>query len=86
MEHVITSNISRHLTQHNVLYELQHGFREKRCCETQLIELVEDLARQLTLGKQTDLQYNLDGLNTDGSFTADDSNAVFESLGNSFDS
>ena len=55
MEHVIASNISRHITQHNILYELQHGFREKRSCETQLIELVEELARRLTLGKQTDL-------------------------------
>ena len=41
--------------KHNALYELQHGFREKRSCETQLIQLVEDLGRQLTLGKQTDL-------------------------------
>ena len=55
MEHVIASNISRHITQHNILFELQHGFREKHSCETQLIELVEDLARRLTLGKQTDL-------------------------------
>ena len=55
MEHVIASNISRHITQHNIVYELQHGFREKRSCETQLIEHVEDLARRLTLGKQTDL-------------------------------
>ena len=55
MEHVIASNISRPITQHNILYELQHGFREKCSCETQLIELVEDLARRLTLGKQTDL-------------------------------
>ena len=36
MEHVIASNISRHITQHNILYELQHGFHEKRSCETQL--------------------------------------------------
>ncbi|MCG8046380.1 MAG: hypothetical protein JAY66_11960 [Candidatus Thiodiazotropha taylori] len=55
MEHIIASNISKHMTQQNALYELQHGFREKRSCETQLIQLVEDLARQLTLGKQTDL-------------------------------
>ena len=55
MEHVIASNISRHITQHNILYELQHGFREKRSCKTQLIELVEDLTKRLTLGKQTDL-------------------------------
>ncbi|MCG7865188.1 MAG: hypothetical protein JAY74_02330 [Candidatus Thiodiazotropha taylori] len=55
MEHIIASNISRHLNKYNVLYELQHGFREKRSCETQLIQLVEDLGRQLSLGKQTDL-------------------------------
>ena len=55
MEHIIASNISKHLNKHNALYELQHGFREKRSCETQFIQLVEDLGRQLTLGKQTDL-------------------------------
>ena len=55
MEHIIVSNLSKHLNKHNILYELQHGFREKRSCETQLIQLVEDLGRQLSLGKQTDL-------------------------------
>ena len=55
MEHIIASNISKHLNKHNTLHELQYGFREKRSCETQLIQLVEDLGRQLTLGKQTDL-------------------------------
>ena len=55
MEHIIASNLSKHLNKHNILYELQHGFREKRSCETQLIQLVEDLGRQLSLGKQTDL-------------------------------
>ena len=55
MEHIIASNISKHLNKHNALYELQHGFREKRSCETQLIQLTEDLGRQLTLGKQRDL-------------------------------
>ena len=55
MEHIIASNLSTHLNKHNILYELQHGFRKKRSCETQLIQLVEDLGRQLSLGKQTDL-------------------------------
>ena len=53
--HIIASNISKHITQHDILYKLQHGFREKRSCETQLIQLVGDLSRQLTLGNQTDL-------------------------------
>ena len=55
VEHINASNLSKHLNKHNILYELQHGFREKRSCETQLIQLVEDLGRQLSLGKQTDL-------------------------------
>ena len=37
------------------MYDLQHGFREKRSCETQLIMLVEDLPRNAGFGKQTDL-------------------------------
>ena len=37
------------------MYDLQHGFREKRSCEIQLIMLVEDLARNAGFGKQTDL-------------------------------
>ena len=38
-----------------ILYDLQHGFREKRSCETQLIMLIEDLARNVSVGKQTDI-------------------------------
>ena len=37
------------------MYDLQHGFRERRSCETHFIMLVEDLARKASLGKQTDL-------------------------------
>ena len=48
MEPIIASNLSKHLNKHNILYELQHGFREKRSCETQLIQLVEDLGWQLS--------------------------------------
>ena len=55
MEHIIASNLSKHLNKQMILYELQHGFREKRSCETQLIQLVEDLGRQLYLRKHTDL-------------------------------
>ena len=51
MEHTITSNLSKHLNKHNILYELQLVFRGKLSCETQLIQLVGDLG----LGKQNDL-------------------------------
>ena len=55
MEYIIASNLCKHLNLNNILYDLQHGFREKRSCETQLIQLVEDLAGNLTSGKQSDL-------------------------------
>ena len=47
--------MTKHFNQNNILYDLQHGFRENRSCETQLIQLVEDLARNMTSGKHTDL-------------------------------
>ena len=55
MEHIIASNLTSHFSKYNILYDLQHGFRERRSCETQLIEIVEDLARSLIEGKQLDL-------------------------------
>ena len=55
MEHIIASNLTKHFDRHNILYDLKHGFRERRSCETQLIQLVEDLARNLISGAQTDL-------------------------------
>ena len=54
MEHIIASKLTQHLNQHNVLCDLQHGFRERRSCQTQLIQLVEDLSRQLVTCKQVD--------------------------------
>ena len=46
MEHVVASNLARNLDKIDFLFGLQHSFREKRSCETQLIELVEDLGKQ----------------------------------------
>ena len=34
---------------------LQHGFRSKRSCETQLVEFVEDITCNMAAGKQTDI-------------------------------
>ena len=55
MEHIIASNLVRHLDSNGLKYDLQHGFRERRSCETQLISLIEDLGRKTSQGKQTDL-------------------------------
>ena len=53
IEHILASNITKHLGEQDLMYDLQHGFREKRSCETQLVMLIEDLARNAS--KQTDL-------------------------------
>ena len=55
LEHILASNIVKHLDGQGILYDLQHGFREKRSCETKLIMLIEDLARSASVGKQTDI-------------------------------
>ena len=51
----MASNLVKHMDSNNLMYDLQHGFRERRSCETQLIMLVEDLTRKANKGKQTDL-------------------------------
>ena len=55
LEHILASNIVKHLDGQVILYDLQHGFSEKRSCDTQLIMLIEDLARSASVGKQTDI-------------------------------
>ena len=56
LEHIGTaSQVVEHMSSHDLLYDLQHGFREKRSCETQLTTLLEELARSASVGKQTDL-------------------------------
>ena len=55
MEHIVASSLTKHFNQNNILYDLQHGFLDRRSCETQLLQLIEDLARNMTEGKQTDL-------------------------------
>ena len=54
-EHIVASSVAKHFTELDILYDLQHGFREKRSCETQLIMLVDELAKNMQMGKQTDL-------------------------------
>ena len=47
--------MAKHFTELDILYDLQHVFREKRSCETQLIMLVDELAKYMQMDKQTDL-------------------------------
>ena len=55
LEHIVASSVAKHFTELDILYDLQHGFREKRSCESQLIMLVDELAKNMQMGKQTDL-------------------------------
>jgi hypothetical protein len=54
MEHIVVSNVKRHLETFGILSDRQHGFREHRSCETQLIEFVHQLANHLEEGRQVD--------------------------------
>lgn len=55
MEHIVTSHVMSHSRDNNVLYDLQHGFRDQRSCETQLLEFTSDITSNMTEGKQTDI-------------------------------
>jgi hypothetical protein len=50
IEHIITSHIMKHADTHTILYPLQHGFRKGLSCETQLIEFVDDITRNIDAG------------------------------------
>ena len=55
LEHVIVSNVLKHLDHHKILSDCQHGFRARRSCETQLVTLCHDLTSSLDKGTQTDM-------------------------------
>ena len=55
LEHIIFHHIMGYLDAHHVLVNYQHGFLRGNSCESQLITIVEHLARNLDHGKQTDV-------------------------------
>ena len=54
-EHILTSNILKHLDENDILTDFQHGFRARRSCETQLLTLAEELVSGMDKGQQHDL-------------------------------
>ena len=54
-EHIVTSNGLKHLDEHEILTDYQHGFRARRSCETQLITLAHELIQGLGKKHQHDL-------------------------------
>ena len=54
MEHILFRHMMLHMDDHNILTKFQHGFREGHSCESQLIIALQDFARNLDKGCQTD--------------------------------
>ena len=55
LEHVIVSNVLKHLDCYKILTDCQHGFHARRSCKTQLVTLCHDLSSSLDKGIQTDM-------------------------------
>ena len=60
LEHIIVSNMNKHLACESILADCQHDFRSQRYCETQLVhfyhDMVSNLDRALNVGqRQTDV-------------------------------
>ena len=54
LEHIIYSHVMSHLEHHNILTNIQFGFRQRRSADLQLLLTVHDLALGLNKGSQTD--------------------------------
>ena len=54
-EHIKTSSIMKYAGRNSIFYQLQHGFRDRRSCETQLLEFQADVLKNMKDGKQTDV-------------------------------
>ena len=54
LEHIVHSNIFKHLEANKILSETQHGFRKRRGCDTQLVMVVNDFAKNLNYSQQLD--------------------------------
>ena len=55
LEHIIHTNIMRHLEKYKVLNDEQHGFHRGRSCEAQLALSVNDLVKVLDRQSQADV-------------------------------
>ena len=55
LEHIVFTNMVRHLEENKVLTPLNHGFRAGYSCETQLVITIDDLTRNFDQGYQTDV-------------------------------
>ena len=57
LESIIRDAIVEHFAQYKLYAKCQHGFRNKRSCISQLLEVIEDLTVYLNDGKNIDIVY-----------------------------
>ena len=55
LEHIICRYMRNHLEEHDILSPLQHGFRRRHSCETQLVITVDDITKEYDKGHQVDM-------------------------------
>ncbi len=54
LEHILHSNIIAHLESLGILHDAQHGSRKRRSCESQLILIINNLAKGIEEGQHND--------------------------------
>ena len=57
LEKVVRSQLAAHLKEHSILTENQHGFRNNRSCETQLLQSTHSWAETLDKNIPDDIIY-----------------------------
>ena len=55
LEHIICKHILNHMEKHNLMTTLQHGFRKRHSCETQLLLTLDDLIMSYNRKTQVDV-------------------------------
>ena len=55
LEHIIHHHIMSYMDTHQLMTNVQHGFRKRHSCETQLTITINDLAKNLDCKAQTDV-------------------------------
>ena len=55
MEHILDSQLMKHLSTNSIITDYQHAFRSNRSCETQLIATIHDLAEAHNDNKTCDI-------------------------------
>ena len=55
MEHIIFKHKMQYLEQYSTLVDYQHGFRQNRSRESQLVTTIEDITKHLDNKGQVDM-------------------------------